>query len=72
MPAERGPRRARDRRAGGRSESEKVYRKMRGWAARSTTQSPGEDYHEIRKKGKELRYLLELFGQPGCSGPTTR
>jgi CHAD domain-containing protein len=24
--------------------------------------SPPEDYHELRKKGKELRYLLELFG----------
>ena len=26
--------------------------------------SPAEDYHELRKKGKELRYLLELFGAP--------
>jgi CHAD domain-containing protein len=26
--------------------------------------SPAEDYHELRKKGKELRYLLELFGTP--------
>ena len=24
--------------------------------------SPAEAYHELRKKGKELRYLLELFG----------
>ncbi len=24
--------------------------------------SPAADYHELRKKGKELRYLLELFG----------
>jgi len=24
--------------------------------------SPAVDYHELRKKGKELRYLLELFG----------
>jgi CHAD domain-containing protein len=24
--------------------------------------SPAEDYHELRKKAKELRYLLELFG----------
>lgn len=23
-----------------------------------------EDYHELRKKGKELRYMLELFGLP--------
>jgi CHAD domain-containing protein len=27
--------------------------------------SPAEDYHELRKKGKELRYLLELFGAAG-------
>ena len=26
--------------------------------------SPAEDYHELRKKGKELRYMLELFGTP--------
>ena len=26
--------------------------------------SPPQDYHELRKKGKELRYLLELFGAP--------
>jgi CHAD domain-containing protein len=26
--------------------------------------SPPENYHELRKKGKELRYLLELFGAP--------
>src|SRR5438552_17108820 len=26
--------------------------------------SPAEDYHELRKQGKELRYLLELFGIP--------
>ena len=26
--------------------------------------SPPEAYHELRKKGKELRYLLELFGVP--------
>jgi CHAD domain-containing protein len=28
------------------------------------TESPPEAYHELRKKGKELRYLLELFGAP--------
>ncbi len=27
-----------------------------------TPDSPPEQYHELRKKGKELRYLLELFG----------
>src|SRR4029077_19763499 len=26
--------------------------------------SPATDYHELRKRGKELRYLLELFGAP--------
>lgn len=26
--------------------------------------SPAADYHELRKQGKELRYLLELFGAP--------
>ncbi len=26
--------------------------------------SPAEEYHELRKKAKELRYLLELFGAP--------
>ena len=29
---------------------------------RIDSDSPAEDYHELRKKGKELRYLLELFG----------
>ena len=29
-----------------------------------TPGSPAEDYHELRKKGKELRYLLELYGTP--------
>jgi CHAD domain-containing protein len=27
-------------------------------------ESPPEEFHELRKKGKELRYLLELFGEP--------
>jgi CHAD domain-containing protein len=31
-----------------------------GSAIRDT--SPAEDLHDLRKKGKELRYLLELFG----------
>jgi CHAD domain-containing protein len=26
--------------------------------------SPAESLHELRKRGKELRYLLELFGTP--------
>ena len=35
-----------------------------GWASAIDESSPAEDYHELRKKGKELRYLLELFGAP--------
>jgi CHAD domain-containing protein len=33
--------------------------------------SPPEDLHELRKQGKELRYLTELFGEhvPDRSGP---
>jgi CHAD domain-containing protein len=26
--------------------------------------TPPHDYHQLRKRGKELRYLLELFGEP--------
>jgi CHAD domain-containing protein len=42
----------------------KVYEQMvkRGRAIDSS--SPPDAYHELRKKGKELRYLLELFGVP--------
>ena len=42
----------------------KVYRRMRRMGAAIDDHSPSEDYHEIRKQGKELRYLLELFGAP--------
>ena len=42
------------------------------WAARSTTTSPAEAYHELRKKGKELRYLLELFGAPLYAGEVVK
>ena len=31
---------------------------------RSTTTAPAEALHDLRKRGKELRYLLELFGSP--------
>ena len=30
--------------------------------------SPPEDLHDLRKRGKELRYLLELFGSPFPKG----
>jgi CHAD domain-containing protein len=34
--------------------------------------SPAEHYHELRKKGKELRYLLELFGAPLYPGAVVK
>jgi CHAD domain-containing protein len=42
----------------------KVYRRMVRMGKAIDESSPAEDYHELRKKGKELRYLLELFGTP--------
>jgi len=44
----------------------KVHRRMvqMGEAIVNADDPPPEDYHELRKKGKELRYLLELFGVP--------
>ncbi len=40
----------------------KVYRQMVRMGGAIDESSPAEAYHELRKKGKELRYLLELFG----------
>jgi CHAD domain-containing protein len=48
--------------AGGRIR--KVYAQMVRMGRAIDAASPAEDYHELRKKGKELRYLLELFGAP--------
>jgi CHAD domain-containing protein len=42
----------------------KVYRRMVTMGDAIDEASPAEAYHELRKKGKELRYLLELFGVP--------
>ena len=42
----------------------KVYRRMVKMGRAIDDSSPPGDYHELRKKGKELRYLLELFGAP--------
>jgi CHAD domain-containing protein len=39
----------------------KVYRRVLAMGAAIDGDSPAADYHELRKKGKELRYLLELF-----------
>jgi CHAD domain-containing protein len=42
----------------------KVYRQMMKMGGAIEESSPAEQYHELRKKGKELRYLLELFAGP--------
>jgi CHAD domain-containing protein len=42
----------------------KVYRRMVKMGRGIDGSSPAADYHELRKKGKELRYLLELFAEP--------
>jgi CHAD domain-containing protein len=39
-----------------------VYERIMSMGAAIDDSSPAESYHELRKKGKELRYLLELFG----------
>ena len=39
----------------------KVYKRMVKMGRAIDGDSPAADYHEVRKKGKELRYLLELF-----------
>lgn len=40
----------------------KLYRRMVRTGTPIRPTSPPEDYHELRKQGKELRYMLELFG----------
>jgi len=40
----------------------KVYKKMVTMGSAIDGASPAEDLHELRKRGKELRYLLEFFG----------
>ena len=40
----------------------KVYGTMVDLGEAIDPDSPAEDLHELRKRGKELRYLLELFG----------
>ncbi|HET9093803.1 MAG TPA: CHAD domain-containing protein [Solirubrobacteraceae bacterium] len=42
----------------------RVHRRMVRTGRAITPGSPPADYHELRKRGKELRYLLELFGEP--------
>jgi CHAD domain-containing protein len=40
---------------------DKVYRRMVKMGRAIGDDSPHEDLHDLRKKGKELRYLLEFF-----------
>jgi CHAD domain-containing protein len=42
----------------------RVYRRTIRMGDEIAAGSPAGDYHELRKQGKELRYLLELFGTP--------
>jgi CHAD domain-containing protein len=42
----------------------KVYGRMVKEGAAIDQHGPSEPFHELRKRGKELRYLLELFGTP--------
>jgi CHAD domain-containing protein len=39
-----------------------VYRRMRRAGAAIDAMTPAEQLHDLRKQGKELRYLLEVFG----------
>jgi CHAD domain-containing protein len=39
----------------------RVYKQMVKWGREIDESSPPEALHELRKKGKELRYLLEFF-----------
>ncbi len=51
----------------------KLYRRIVRTGRAIDASSPAADYHELRKKGKELRYMLELFAtglhDPEVVGP---
>jgi CHAD domain-containing protein len=42
----------------------KVYGRMVSEGQAIDPHGPSQPFHELRKRGKELRYLLELFGAP--------
>ena len=50
----------------------KVYKRMVKMGSAIDESSPAEEYHELRKRGKELRYLLELFGAPLYPGEVVK
>lgn len=41
-----------------------LHHRMVKMGSKIDRDTPAHDYHQLRKRGKELRYLLELFGQP--------
>jgi CHAD domain-containing protein len=52
-----------------------VYRRMVRMGSAIGDDSPAEDLHDLRKKGKELRYLLEFFATlfpPGTVRPMVK
>ena len=61
---DRPARRAADRARSRASASPRVYRHMVKAGSAIDDASPPEALHDLRKKGKELRYLLEFFAQP--------
>ena len=54
----------------------KLYRKMIRDGRQIDVESPDEELHELRKRGKELRYMLELFAaelfDPDVVGPMVK
>ncbi|MHB8656805.1 MAG: CHAD domain-containing protein [Solirubrobacteraceae bacterium] len=50
----------------------KVYRRMVKMGHAIDVAAPPDAYHELRKQGKELRYLLELFGAPLFPGEVVK
>jgi CHAD domain-containing protein len=40
-----------------------LHHRMVRMGSRIDADAPPHDYHQLRKRGKELRYLLELFGR---------
>jgi CHAD domain-containing protein len=50
----------------------KVYRRMVKMGSAIDDSSPAEALHELRKKGKELRYLFELFAAPLYPGDVVK
>ena len=63
-PDEDGPDAARPIEAVAGQRIRKVYRRMVRDGGLIDDTSPAEALHDLRKRGKELRYLLELFGSP--------